>query len=187
MIRIVLSEAGKQESERLKYDVGKSVTKILDYVPSTDLLYLEHIYITDRPHQWEKNLNTAAGAYFEKHQITPAYIEIYLSRLFNHIKSAESMGRMIPIQDSGLARTIFHEVGHHVEKIRSHSIKKNKSENYAGNYARGLLNNYLIDNADSINSCFENLEKIAGEKYLSVEIIKRMKKGWKEEFRSISK
>ena len=50
-----------------------------------------------------------------------------------------------------------------------------------------LLKTYQIDNADSINLCFENLKKIAAEKNLSVEIIEGMKKGWETEFRSINK
>jgi hypothetical protein len=187
MLKIKISEIGKKESKKLNFDVEKYLVKIIEYIPKTDLIGLEHIYITDLPHQWKKHLDTAAGAYFQKHKSTSAYIEIYLSRMFSHIKSAESMNRMIPIQNVGLARTVFHEVGHHIEKTRSHRIKKNKSENFADNYAKDLLSKYQIGNADSINLCFENLEKIAGEKGLSIEIIERMKKGWEEEFKSINK
>jgi len=184
--KIEISETGKKESERLNFDVEKFLIRIIKYIPKTDLIGLERIYITDKPGQWEKHLDKAAGAYFQKQKGTSAYIEIYLSRLFNHVKGAESMNLIIPLQNVGLAQTIFHEVGHHIEKTKSHGIKKNKSEKFAYNYANDLLSKYLIANADSINSCFKNLKKIAGEKGLSLQIIERMKEGWEKQLRSFN-
>ena len=110
MIKIILSETGKNESERLNFDIEKSVNKIIEYIPKTDLIGLERIYITDTPHRWKKHLDKAAGAYFEKHVSRPAYIEVYLSKMFSHVKGAESMNLMMPLQAVGLAQTIFHEV-----------------------------------------------------------------------------
>ncbi len=181
-----ISETGQKESERLDFDVEKSLTKIIEYIPKIDLIGLERIYITDKPGEWKKHLDKAAGAYFQKQKGTSAYIEIYLSRLFNHVKSAESMNLMTPLQNVGLARTIFHEIGHHIEKTKSHGVKKNKSEKFAHNYANDLLSKYLIANADSINSCFENLRRIADEKGLSLKIIERMKEGWEKQLRSLN-
>ncbi len=120
------------------------------------------------------------GAYFQKENHTSAYVEIYLSKMFSHLKNPESLKLMIPIQNVGLAQTVFHEVGHHIEKIRSHGIKKNKSEKFAEKYGTDLLSKYLISNADSINSCFRNLEKVAEEKGLSLDIIKKIKNCWEK-------
>ena len=186
MMKIKISEAGSKELNKFDFDIQQSLKNILEYLPKIDLIGLDHIYITDKPEQWKKHLSNAGGAYFEEKNNTPAYIEIYLSEMFSHIKSTESFMLMKPIQNIGLAQTVFHEVGHHIEKTRSHGINKNKREKYAEKYANNLLSKYLTANADSINSCFKYLENVADEKGLSHNIIERMKSGWEKQFKGIN-
>ena len=184
MVRIIVSDKGKQEANRLNFDIEAAIVKIVQYAPKRDLIGLDRIFITDLPEQWRKLLSNARASYFERQRNRPPHIELYLKRIFSHIKSAESLSQMLPIQYIGIAQTIFHEVGHHVERTRSHGIKKNKRENYAGSYAKGLLNDYILDNANSINSCFDHLEAVADERRLSFDILADMKAGWERQYKA---
>ena len=94
---------------------------------------------------------------------------------------------MLPIQSLGLAYTIFHEVGHHIRQTKGHGIRENKSESFAESYAKQLLNNYILDNASTINDCFDNLDKVAEEKGLSKEIINNMRDGWEKQYQTAVK
>lgn len=185
MIKITLTETGRKESERLRFEVEKSLNEIIEYIPKTDLIGIENIYITDKPNQWRKRLINAAGAYYEKQNSTSAYIEIFLSRVFSHVRDSETFSLMMPIRIISLAQTLFHEVGHHVERTKIHGIKRNQVEKYAHHYARELLKKYQLDNEESINLCFENLEKVASENKLPIEFVEGMKRGWEAELRSI--
>jgi hypothetical protein len=185
MFKIRISESGREELNMLDFDIELHLTRIIEFVPKTDQIGLDHIYIMDKPKQLKKHSSNARGAYFKKGNKSSTYIELYLSNLFNHIKNPESFKLMIPIQNIGLAEVIFHEVGHHVEKIRSHGISKEKREKWAEKYGGNLLSKYLVANKDSINSCFKHLVNVAEEKGLSLEIIEQMKTGWERQIKSI--
>ena len=177
MLTIKIIETGRKEIKKLGTDIEESINKIIEFIPKANLNGLDYIYVTDEPMEWKKHLANAAGAYFQKSKDAPAYIEIYLSRLFRNISSAESSQLMVPLRNIGIALAVFHEIGHHVEKTKSHGIKKNNRERYAENYEKKLMAKYLFANADSINSCFQNLEKVGNEKGLSQEILRKMKVG----------
>ena len=185
MLTVKITEAGQKKIDNLKFDIEESLNRIIEFVPKMDLIGLKYIYVTDEPGEWKKHLANASGAYFQKTKNAPAYIEMYLSRLFGHINSAESSMLMVPFQNIGLAQTLFHEVGHHVEKTRSHGISKKKRETFAKKYEQTHLSKYLSANVDSINSCFQDLEKIAEEKGLSQEILKKMKDGWETQYNNL--
>jgi len=182
MVATIISENGKQELNRLDLDIETVIAKILEYIPKMDLIGLDHIAIHDLPEQWKKHLAEARASYYEKQAVNSAYIELYLKRMFKHIKSVDSLKLMFPIQCVGIAQTVFHEVGHHVERTRSHGIKKREKEEYADSYAKKLLNKYILDNAESINNCFNHLEKIAIEKGLSLEKLRQMRSGWEKQY-----
>ncbi len=182
MVRITLSEEGKREETRLQFHVEDTFLNILSYVPKADLIGIDHIYVTNLPEQYKKLSQNASGAYFQKHRNRPAYIEIYLKNLFSHIKGPESLSLMLPIQCVEIAQTLFHEVGHHLEHTRSHGVRKPGKERFADTYAKKLVNTYTIKNADTINSCFDNLESIAETKGLSTETIQQMRAGWDQHY-----
>jgi hypothetical protein len=158
MLKIIITETGQKELTKLNFVVEESLDQIIAFIPKLDLIGLGHIFITDKPNQSRKSSADATAAYFQKYENTSAYVEIYLARLYSHVKSAESFSLMIPLQMVGLAEALFHEVGHHVEKTRSHGIKKKTREKFAEKYANELLSKYLADNAQSIDACFENSE-----------------------------
>ena len=186
MLRIIISEEGQRELDRLKFDVKTSINKIVKYIPEHDLKDISYIKVTDLPSKKSHNHKTSAS-YFRKHGIDPASIEIYLKNLYFHIKSDESFNRMRPIQEYGLASTIFHEVGHHHRIIQSHNIGKRQSERYADSYADDILKIYILRNAKEINICFENLENLSEEKNLSLDIINSMRSWWEETYKKAIK
>ena len=46
---------------------------------------------------------------------------------------------------------------------------------------------YVVDRANSVNKCFDNLEKIAERKGLSLDTVRKMKDGWNLEFKDALK
>ncbi len=187
MLKIVVTENGKTELTRLGADIKPIVDHIIGKVPTYDINGISHIYITDLPAKRKNKHKDSWGAYFPKYGNRPAYIEIYLKNLFGHIKTSHSMQLMLPIQSIGLAHTIFHEVGHHIEHTRSHGIKRPKKESFAESYCNKLLNSYIICFADKINNCFDELEKIAEDQGLSIEILQKMRAEWENQYQTAIK
>jgi hypothetical protein len=183
MTKVIITERGALELSFLNFNIMELIDQIMNRIPIGDLEGMSHLYVTDLP----KIPKATIGAYFQKSNGKPAYIEIYLKNMFKHINNPNSMNLMLPIQSTVLAHAIFHEVGHHVRHTKSHGMKKNKSESYAESYATKLYNAYVLDRADDIKNCFDHLEKVADDKGLSLAIIEGMKKGWEEEFRRINK
>ena len=94
------------------------------------------------------------------------------------------MELMLPIQSFNLAHTIFHEVGHHIQHTKSHGVKKRKGEKFAESYALKLMNGYILDKADQINTCFDTLDRMADEKGMSIDIIENMKEAWAKKYQT---
>ena len=86
---------------------------------------------------------------------------------------------MIPIQEFGLARVLFHEIGHHVRITKSHGVKKIYSENYADEYTRKRMNEFILKSVNEVENCFNKLEQIANKGKMSLDTIESMKKGWR--------
>lgn len=174
-MKIKITEESQIELDLLNFDIVKSINKLTKSLSIGDLKGISQILVTDLP----SNKNKAKASYIKKYKSNPANIEIYLINLFSHIKNKESFNLMIPIQEIALAQAFYHEVGHHVREIRTHNISRRHSEKFAVTYSITVLNKYILENESSINSCFDNLEKIAHNKGLSLEIIKNMREGWK--------
>ena len=187
-MKIIVSEKVLSELQNVNFDIAESIDRILGYVPAKDLRGISHVYVHDIPHGKVKKNKKLAAAYFRKQSKESAYIELYWKRLFGNIQSPEHFEKMLPIQEYGLATTLYHEVGHHVREIRTHRIKKNLNEEFAGNYADQILTRYILDNARKIADCFERLEKTAHITNIRKDVLKSMKEGWKNVYRkAISK
>jgi hypothetical protein len=183
MMKVIISEKSKYELDSLSFDIERAISKIISYVPKIDLIGIDHIYITDSPEKWKKCHDTARGAYYASEKNQPAYIELYLKNMFRHVKNPKSFkDYMLPYQYVGIAYTIFHEIGHHIETVRTHGIKKKRQEQFSNTYMNNLINKYLLDNADSINSCLDYLDQQAEKENLSKEILKKMREGWEKQY-----
>lgn len=157
----------------------------MKYIPKNDLNGISSIFITDLPSRKSCSNSRVLAAYYAKHDNEFAHIEVYLKNIFSHINSSESFNRMLPIQEFGLAKVIYHEVGHHIKSIRSHGIKKKIGEAFADVYSNKILLSYVIDNMSLINKCFDNMEKVALDQRLSHEIIKNMRLHWNNEVKTL--
>jgi len=186
-MKVIILEGGKSEMDRLQFDIRHSIDSIFRHIPKEDILGLDHILVTALPLKKKGHNHNALGAYFKRQGNRQAHIELYAKNLFGHLKSAESFRQMLPIQEFGLAQTIYHEVGHHVREIRTHGLKKNRSENFAESYTLNILNRYVLDNAKSVNSCFKSLKSITKDKGLSLEVIRNMECGWERSYKEALK
>lgn len=182
MIKTLTTESGRLELIRLNLDIESVITGILEYVPKADIVGLDHVLVSDLPGKWKKYRAEAMGAYFEKKADAPAHVELYLKVMFSHIQRAESLHQMLPIQFVGIAQTLYHEIGHHVERTRTHGIDRSKREKYAESYSKRLLDRYILDNVGPIDACFDHLESIAEERGLSQEALMQMRNGWKKQY-----
>lgn len=182
-MKVIISENGRSEIDRLQFDIENSIDIILTYIPKGDILGLAHILVTDLPLRKKGYSQEALGAYFKREGNRASHIELYARNLFGHLKSAESVRQMLPIQELGLAQTIYHEIGHHVREIRTHGMKRKRSENFAELYTRNILSHYILDNSKLINSCFEYLKSIASDKGLSLDVIRNMERGWERSYK----
>jgi len=177
----VITDSGRQELERLDFDIDSSIDKILKYVPISDTKGISKIIITDLPKKENSsNNNKTLAAYMRKYNNEFARIEVYLKNLYAHIQSNESFNLMLPIQEFGLANALFHEFGHHFRIIKSHGIPKGKSEKFATQYSEKLQKSYVLDNAKVIDDCFDDLENIAKNGRMSIDIVQNMRRGWEQ-------
>ncbi len=178
MFKVIISEIGLDELKKLNFDIKDEINKIIEFVPREDLIGLSHIYITNLPEKWKNHLANAGGSYHQKHNNNAAFIELYLKRLLGDIKSSKQVNMTLPILSVIIAQTIFHEVGHHIERTRSHGVKKRGKESVADQYSKKYLNNYILENTDSINKCFDGLKKGADSIGLSPDRYRDIKANW---------
>lgn len=174
-----MTAKGRAELERLDFDIEKSIRNIIEFVPKVDSKGISIILITDLPLIKKGKRNNSKASYRKKHGINPAYIEVYLKNLFSHIRSVESFRLMLPIQEHGLAWTLFHEIGHHIRISKSHGVKSRRSEAFADNYADKIMRKFILKTSNSVEDCFRHLESVAEEKGLTIDTIENMKKGWR--------
>jgi hypothetical protein len=185
-IKIIISEQGEIELERLQFDIVNTVQRILTNIPTQDIKGISNIFITDLPFKIKNDKTSTHAAYFEKFNDRPAYIEIYLKNIYSHIKSTESFLMMLPIQEYGLAIALFHEIGHHIRINRTHNIGKDKSEKYAALYAKEQERKYVANNKFNIMSCLENMSIMAKQGKLSSEIVGKIIDGWQKKCRELN-
>lgn len=182
-MKIIISDNVKLELDRMQFNIRKSIDSILRYIPKRDIIRLGYFLITDLPLKRKAYNHNALGAYFKWKNDREAYIELYIKNLFGHLASPDSLQQMLPIQELGLAQTIYHEVGHHVRETRTHGQKKIRSENFAESYMKKALSRYILDNSKSINKCFDYLKSIVNEKGLSLDVINNMEAGWDRKYK----
>ncbi|HEC93382.1 MAG TPA: hypothetical protein ENI51_10390 [Candidatus Atribacteria bacterium] len=182
-MKITVTKNGARELKRLRFDAIQSIREILKYVPPNDLIGLSFISITDLPTRKLKKHEKIAAAYFKGKKGGGAFIEIYICRLFGHINNPENFRKLLPIQEYGLASTIFHEIGHHVREIRTHGVKKSIGEKFADRYAERILRDYIMDNAGKINQCFDFLETMFSKGNIDQKILESMKEGWEKTYK----
>lgn len=115
---------------RLPFDVDATIHKLITVVPREHLVGLDIIILVDQvTHKRGKN---AAGIYQQKHGHEPATIQIGLKTIYR------GLPRIFPflpfVNKFLLARTLYHEIGHHYQRL-VHGVKKKDAEQFAENYS----------------------------------------------------
>ena len=161
------------------------VQNVLASIPSEDVAGIASIYVTAAPETHRQHQRGAPGAYYPKHSQRPAYIAVYLKNLFGPVSNSPLAGHLLPILEWGLAQTIFHEIGHHQQHIRSHGVTKRTQEGYADAYAKERMRNYLRENTDRIHGCFERIQTLAKSREVSLAAIEKIQAEWEAEYRKL--
>ncbi len=173
-MKIIVTDKGEEELTRLGFDIHSSIKKILNPVPGKDLLQLSHISITDVPSQKDSRRTGALGVYKRKWKNYQACIEISLKNIFPG-SNKNTFNKLLLLKELGLARVLYHEIGHHVEKTLSHGIKKTQREKFAEDYMTKLFKLFLLENKATLKEFFnvlkDNHEKIG----LTLEELNEMK------------
>ena len=157
---------------------------MLKHVPNRDLVHLSHILVTDLPERKWSRLKGALGAYFRKWNKQPARIEIYLKNIFGN-SSLDYIKYCFPIAEFELAHVLYHEIGHHVEKTRSHGINKKTKELHADRYAEKLEQLLALENAEGIRKCFQFLEKNRDRFKIDEKAMDKMKADWEKAYHMV--
>ena len=183
-MKIFISNEGEKELQRLKINIHEAIEKLLAHVPDRDLIQLSHILVTDFPEKKLTRLQGARGAYYRKWNKQPARIEIYLKNIFGDT-NPNFIKYFFPMAEFELAQVLFHEIGHHVEKTRSHGINKTNNEFHADQYAGKLLPSLVLENGDSIRNCFQFLESNRERLKLDKDALLTMKTKWEKEYQRV--
>lgn len=176
-MRIEIVDSIELKIKKLNFDLADSIEKILQYVPKEDVFNLSYILVGGQP--VHKSIPKGSrGTYFGERNKKRAHIELYFENIFPDSKDPDKFQEMLVILQLNLARTVFHEIGHHVQTIRTHGITQKRNEEYADHYRDSLWSKFLCSNAQAVNDCFRHLEDIALSKGLRLEVINKMKSGW---------
>ncbi len=178
-MKIIISDKGKAEIKRLGINIKASIEKLLKHVPDADLLQLSHILVTDIPENKNSREEGALGAYFCKWNNRPARIELYIKNIFEKV-NPKALKIMFPVIEIDFANVLYHEIGHHVEKVRAHGIGKSKRESYADEYANKLSCYVTLQNTESMQETFQFLEENRERLKLGSEMIANLKNEWEK-------
>jgi hypothetical protein len=186
IVEIFISEGGEKELQRLELNIHEVVAKLVGHVPDRDLIHLSHILVTDIPEKKWTRLKGALGAYCKKWSKQPARIEIYLKNIFGNA-NLFYIKHCFALAECKLAHVLYHEIGHHVEKTRSHGITKKTKELHADKYASKLLPLLILENADSIRKCLQFLETNRDQFKINEDEIHKMKADWENAYQKVLK
>ncbi len=181
-MRIVISDDAKAELDRLNLDLETMIQNLLNYVPSLDRIGVSHIYVTPEPEDSKDQQKRPLGVYYRKRENRSAFIGLYTKNFSILRQNRETVSQAIPILDLGLAATLFHEFGHHVQHTRSHGIKKRGEEQYAESYRGPLMSSYALARAEDLNKCFDELERTTESNSLVLDWIRKIRQGWNKEY-----
>ena len=173
-MKTIVTDKGEEELTRLDFDIHTSIKKILNPVPGKDLLQLSHISITDIPSEKSSRRTGALGTYKRKWKNRQACIEICLKNIYPG-SSKETFHQLLLLKELGLARVLYHEIGHHVEKTLSHGIKKKQRERFAEDYMAKLFKLFLLENKATLMEFFDILKDNCEKIGLTVEELNEMR------------
>jgi hypothetical protein len=117
------------------FDVDKMIRKLLRHCEPEHLVGLDKIIILDSFSGNEKNYN---GYYYRKHGQRKPTIYLCFNNIFWGKTTLTYCFRFIV--RFNLARTLYHEIGHHVHYTLKHGVRKENAEDFANRYQRKMWN-----------------------------------------------
>jgi len=129
MIKIINKYKGK-----MAVNFEKKILKLLKFVPKKDLIGINEIIITNKA--YERKYHLAGGLYIYKRDLNRASIEICIDVIFRQFPKI--LFYFPFISTFLLANILYHEIGHHCERI-THNNKKKDSEEFADLYRKKII------------------------------------------------
>jgi hypothetical protein len=134
------------ETENLKkvpYNFKKNIDHMLKVIPAFHLVGLEKIVVTYEASD-EDNLKNVCGLYFGKSTEQRPYIKLYVKNIFLDIPLL--LIKFFPfIANLFFSETLYHEIGHHYQKI-THGYKKEQWEKSANLYRLRMQRAFFFKN-----------------------------------------
>jgi hypothetical protein len=179
MLAVKISNSGKRFQRKFRIQIEEILHDQANLVSSVHLKDLHHIFVTDLPMKHQMVNKKAHGSYFPKYRNFPAYIEIYLKNIFRRVNDLEFFRNSVIIQSVSIARTFYHEIGHHVQCLQGNNQKE---EIFAETYSQRLVDQYILQYYSLIQECFKDLENYYIGNSQMLDFLIFMKSEWDKEF-----
>lgn len=127
---------------------------ILSVAPKSDLAGISELRFVKKFSHPKANKNSLA-CYLQKTNGNSAAIEINLPNISKERIKPYFFERHPEVASLWLSEIIFHEIGHHVRHLRTHGIKKKKSEKFSNDYAVAGYYHYLKSRKDKILTSYK--------------------------------
>ena len=179
-MNIIISDKGKEFLRQLDFNISENIDIILAEVPQAELLGLSFIKILESEEEKKESPIDTVAAYFQSSNNKQAFIEIYLNKYFSKKYSKEILKLILPLKLFELAQIIYHEIGIHFAKTKTHNIKQKKCEEFAVTYSKRIIAQYLSKNKNKLTQTLDLLEKYSKNSGLKNESVVQMKQLFKE-------
>lgn len=126
-------------TKKIKFDFKKNIASIIKKIPKEHVVNLYRIQVLN--YSPERHKRNSFGFYYGKREGEEfPRIVICVKNIFKHLPTPFLRISFIP--KLFLARTIFHEVAHHYQRL-GHGITKRKWEENADIYTKKMMNKYF--------------------------------------------
>lgn len=123
-----------------KFDFRKNIEYLLQLVPKEHIYKINKIIVTNKAS--EKHMKNAAGFYYGYQDYKQINIVLGISGMFP--KMPTIFFKLFPIIPKYLlARTLYHEIGHHYQNI-NHGYRKDVWEKTAEKYSEEMTKRFLL-------------------------------------------
>ena len=126
--------------KKIRFNFKKNIDNLIQFLPKEHLYGINKIIVTNEVH--EKHMKNAAGFYYGYQNSKQINIVLGISGMFP--KMPTIIFTFLPIVPKFLlARTLYHEIGHHYQKM-SHGYKKIMWEKTAEEYSKEMTKKVFL-------------------------------------------
>jgi hypothetical protein len=122
-------------SKPIEFVTRRRVIDLISVIPSEHLVALDKIVLFDEFFRKEEKL--IGGRYIQKSKKQPCSIELSIGSIY---RGMPIIFYFFPfIAKFLLAQVLYHEIGHHYQRVYTHGIGKREEEYFAEKYAKEML------------------------------------------------